>query len=114
MPKLRDFCEFQKLLGRPLWSTEGKAFWIVTKDAGRWSQHLYDCLDLSARCLDSYSMNAEHELCTMTDNGLFKPVAQLFVPFDKERAPLNNNLLVYINGQILWDNVRLAQQSKES
>jgi len=59
-------------------------------------------------------LNKSYSLCTKDVDGKFKPVAHVFVPFDKDRAPLTNNLLVYSNGQILWDNVRLAQQSKES
>lgn len=53
-----------------------------------------------------------YSLCTKDKDGKFRPVTHLFIPFDKERAPLNNNLLVYSNGQILWDNVKLAQMEK--
>jgi hypothetical protein len=60
-------------------------------------------------------LDKQYHLCLPNwHRGSFKPVTQLFVPFDRENAPLNDNLLVYINGQIIWDNVRLAQQSKES
>lgn len=59
-------------------------------------------------------LGKHYYLCTYDEAaGKVREVTQLFVPFDRERAPLNDNLLVYINGQILWDNVRLAQQSRE-
>ena len=57
--------------------------------------------------------NKPYYLCFYNEAaGKYELVSQLFVPFDRERAPLNNNLLVYINGKILWDNVRLAQMEK--
>lgn len=63
--------------------------------------------------LNADLLYGQYRLCLPNwHRGSFKPVTQLFVPFDKERAPLTNNLLVYINGQILWDNVRLAQREK--
>ena len=58
-------------------------------------------------------LDEEYVLCRKDQNGKFKEIQALWTPFDKDPAPLTNNLLVYINGQILWDNVRLAQQSKE-
>lgn len=64
--------------------------------------------------LNADLLYGQYHLCLAPNwhRGSFKPVTQLFAPFDRERAPLNNNLLVYINGQILWDNVRLAQMEK--
>ena len=66
-------------------------------------------LDMLNSVLDKH-----YYLCTYDEaTKKVREAPQLFVPFDKKRAPLTDNLMVYINGQILWDNVRLAQQSKE-
>ena len=57
-------------------------------------------------------LDEEYVLCRKDKKGKFKEIQALWAPFDKERAPLNDNLLVYINGKVVWDNMLLAQRAK--
>jgi len=72
----------------------------------------YTRCDLSRALRNTELLDKEYVLCSEDDSGNLKEIQALWAPFDKRRAPRTYNLLVYINGQILWDNVRLAQRAK--
>lgn len=52
------------------------------------------------------ALTQQYMLCFKRLDGTMYPAATVWGTFDRETAPLTANLLVYSNGDIIWDNVR--------
>jgi len=107
MAKLRDL---HYLRGEFLTGRTG-LLWCVATDTEK-EPVPYTRVDLSRALRDSSLLETEYVLCSEDHNGRLKEIQILWAPFDEKRAPRTYNLLVYSNGKILWDNVRLAQMEK--